>query len=267
MLFMRKFILFSLVLISLASCDDFGKVLKSTDLDYKIERADQYMKEKKYANALTIYENVYGDVRGSNKFEHVAYQIADCNYLLKDYFSASYYFGSFERTFPKSDMAEKSAFLSAYCAYSTSPEFDLDQSDTQKAIETLQLFQLKFPKSPLLDSSQTLIQDLLFKLEKKRFENAKTYYRTTQYKAAVIAFDNMIEDFPNSHFLEDMYYFHFESSYELAINSVLEKKEERLANASKSYINFVDLFPDSERLRGMESKYQRVLEKIEKLNS
>jgi outer membrane protein assembly factor BamD len=259
-----------LLLFALVGCDNFGKVLKSSDTDYKIERATSYMENGKYANALTLYENVFPLVRGTNKGEEVYFKLAECNYKLNDFYSASYYYGAFEKTFPKSDLAEKAAFLSAYCAYSTSPEFDLDQGDTQQAIESLQLFKLKYPQSPLLDSTQSLIQELLYKLEIKRFETAKTYHRTRRYRSASIAFANMIKDFPNTSFDEELYFLMFQSNFELAVNSVVGKKMERLEEAKKSYYNFVDLFPDSDRIKEVENQFKKVnteLEKLEKLNS
>jgi outer membrane protein assembly factor BamD len=72
----------------------------------------------------------------------------------------------------------------------------LDQENTLKAIESLQLFINLYPKSERVAEASKLIQNLRDKLEKKAFENAKLYFVTgaydpSNYKSAIIAFKNV----------------------------------------------------------------------------
>jgi outer membrane protein assembly factor BamD len=43
---------------------------------------------------------------------------------------------------------------------------------------------------------QRMIDELNYKLEFKAYENARQYYKMADYKAADIAFENVLNDFP-----------------------------------------------------------------------
>ena len=69
--------------------------------------------------------------------------------------------------------------------------------DNYKAINELQEFIDKYPESSKIDTCNILIDQLTDKLSKKAFENAKQYFITENYKAAIKALDNVIIDFPS----------------------------------------------------------------------
>ena len=95
---------------------------------------------------------------------------------------AAYHFKQYARTYPLSEFAEDALFMSAYCNYLGSPIPSLDQEPTYKAIDELQVFVNTYPKSPLVDSANHLVDELQLKLETKDFENSKQYYKIKQYK-------------------------------------------------------------------------------------
>ena len=84
------------------------------------------------------------------------------------------------------------------------------------------------------------------KLEKKAFENAKQYNKISDYKSAIVALDNFISDYPGTPFKENALFYKFDSTYQLAINSVVSKKEERLVNAKTAYLNLIKFNSNSE---------------------
>ena len=67
------------------------------------------------------------------------------------------------------------------------------------------------------------------------FENAKQYNTISDYKSALVALDNFIDEYPGTKFKEDALYYKLDSSYYLAINSVATKMQERLQNAKTAY--------------------------------
>ena len=86
--------------------------------------------------------------------------------------------------------------MSAYSDYKSSPTYTLDQEDTYRALTNLDLFLDTYPLSPLKDSCNTIIFKLRAKLEKKAFESAFLYFQTMEYQAALIAFKEVLKDFP-----------------------------------------------------------------------
>lgn len=257
---MRNPIIIGLLSLALifSACSEYQKVLKSTDMQYKYDKALEYFKAEKYIKAYPIFEELHIAYRGSEKGERIAYLLAQCEYGLEDYILAGYRFGQFHKDYPSSVHAEESQFLAAYCNYKMSPRWSLDQTDTYKAIRSFQLFALSYPESSKMDSVNTLLDELRYKIEFKEYKSAKLYYRMERYKAASLAFENFNKRYPNSDYREETFYLSFRSAYMLALNSVDDKKADRIENAMKAYRTFADRFPDSSLLRDAQALHEEL---------
>lgn len=242
---MRK----SLALISMAlllgSCGEFNKAVKSTDLRYKYRMAEKYMAKPDYDRAMPLWEELLSLTRGDTLYESVSYNYAKGYFGMKDYLMASYYLNNFAKMFPHSEHAEECSFLSAYCHYKESPEFELDQRDTYTAIDKLELFMVRYPESGLTDSCLTLIGELRLKLEKKDYYAAQQYLRTRHYEAASRALDQFLRKWPNSKYREEALFSIFQADHDLAVNSVESKKQARKEAGIRSFNTFADAFPES----------------------
>ena len=252
-----------LVAFSLYSCSEYSKVLKSDDPDYKLKMANQYYEAGDYEKALSLYEELIALYRGSNESQEIYFRYANSHFQEKDYYLAGYYFNNFQKTYPSSDRAEKAMFLSAYCSYKNSPTFSLDQTDTYNAIDEFELFLDRYPNSSKQDTVMSLLSELRDKLETKAYNSAKLYYKIEDYKSAVVALNNVLEDYPASEHREEISFLIVKANYKLAINSVTSKKEQRLNDTIESYFNFVDRFENSEYISTAESYYQDALESLE----
>ncbi|NND93531.1 MAG: outer membrane protein assembly factor BamD [Flavobacteriales bacterium] len=261
------FIFFVFLLISLSSCSKFTKLQKENDLDKKYDGALEYYKEEEFLKASILLEELIPLVRGTNKSENVLYYHAKSTYNDRDFILANYYFKNFVKTFPNSQYAEECAFLSSLCLVRESPNFSLDQSDTKKAIDELQLFLDRYPQSDKKDSINVMVKDLRAKLEKKAYEGARQYYHIRRYKSAVIALKNALREYPDSRYREEMMYLIVASQYELAINSIESKKEERLLDTIESYNNFADSYSSSDYMKQAEDWYDNALKALETLRA
>ncbi len=249
----------------ITSCGEYSKALKSTDLNYKFEMAEKYYQEGEYFKALPLLEELIALYRGTDKGEKVYYYYAYCHYYTNDFYLASFYFKNFTKTYPGSKFSEECLFMSAYCYYKNSPVYSLDQTDTYNAIKQMQLFMNRYPTSERRDTCNVLIGELRGKLEMKSFEIAKQYYKTERYKAAKVAFENTLREFPGTKYREEITFLQLKSSYLLATNSISSKKEERLRETIKSYHKFVDAFGKSSRLREAENIFADTTKALERL--
>ncbi|MDA0714120.1 MAG: outer membrane protein assembly factor BamD [Bacteroidetes bacterium] len=264
---MKKYLFFTLCLVGLSSCSEFSKIQKENDLEKKFAKAVEYYNEGECLKSSILFEELISLVRGTSRGEEVYYYHAKSTYCDEDYILGSYYFKNFVKTFPNSQYAEECSYLGAYCLYLESPNYSLDQSDTRTAIAEMQLHLDRFPNTTKKDTINTLIRELREKLEVKEFEHARLYYRTKRYKSAVIALQNALKEYPDSRFREDMLFFIVESNYELAINSIESKKEERLLDTIESYHTFADAYGESPKLRQAEQWYGNAVAELERMKS
>jgi outer membrane protein assembly factor BamD len=239
------FSLLILLLVVLTSCSKYQKLLKSTDNENKYEMAITYYEEKDYYRAIQLFDQLLPFFRGTERAERMAYYYANAHFEQKDYILASYYFRQFSKNFPNSKNAEEAAYMSAYCNYLESPPASLDQTVTYDAIKDLQLYINQYPKSERVAKANDLIDELRSKLETKAFGVAKLYFDMKDYKAAVINFQNIIKDYPDTRYREiAMFYIAKAYSY-YAESSIQSKKGERYQLCSEAVDNFLANYPES----------------------
>lgn len=235
----------------LTSCGEYNKALKSTDYNYKFEFAKQAFEQKRYTQAYTLLEDVHQVFRGTPKAEEALYLLALSYYENKDYLNSGSYFKQYYSQYPKGQYTELARYYSGYGYYLDSPDPQLDQSETVKAIEELQAFLDYFPKSDKVSIAQNAIFELQDKLVLKQLQNATLYfnlgnYMGNNYESCVITAKNAIKDYPYSKYKEQLEFLILKARYNEASESVEEKKEERFRTVIDEYYSFTNDYPDSQ---------------------
>lgn len=244
------YILFALSMTLFTSCGEYQRILKSNDPDAKLEFAKKAFEEKKYTQASTVLTDIVTQLKGSRKAEESLYLLALSHYENKDYENAGAYFRTYYSRYPKGTYAEMARFYSGYGYYLDSPEPQLDQSTTIKAIEELQAFLDYFPKSDRVPVAQNAIFELQDKLTLKELQNAQLYYNLgnylgNNYESAVIVAKNAIKNYPYSKYKEDLEMLILKARYQEASQSVEEKKPDRFRDVVDEYYSFINNYPDS----------------------
>ncbi|WP_299016706.1 outer membrane protein assembly factor BamD [uncultured Polaribacter sp.] len=270
-------VLFSLLL---ASCGEYQKVLNKGTTEEQYKLAVKLYESQKYSKALRLFEKVGPTYRGKPQMERISFMTAQSEFNVKNYPTSGYYFDRFVKSYPKSSKIEEAAFLSAYSYKLASPRFSLDPTDTNKALESFQNFINTYPDSDKIDEANTYYSELRYKLEKKQFEIAKTYYRTADYdkrnyKAAMQAVDNLLEDYLGTSFKEEALFLKFKAAHDFELESTDRRKKQRITVAIDAYEKFANSFPESEHmkeakemlatLKKEEVRIDAIIEKIEKL--
>jgi outer membrane protein assembly factor BamD len=246
----------------------FEKLRTGNDNVAKYREAINLYNDKKYSKALVLFEDLSNKYRGRPENEELLYYFAYTNYRLRDYTSARFHFKNFTDQYPQSGRAEECRFMHAYCYYLESPVYTLDQDNTLKAIESLQLFINLYPKSDRAEEAAKFIQDLRDKLERKSFANARLYLDVGDYKAAVIAFQNSLRDYPDTKYAEEMEFLAVKAQYLYAKNSMLNSQTGRYEEAIQFSDHFVDNYPDSKFKKdaeGLKKDSQKDIETVKKL--
>lgn len=235
---------------ALTSCGEYTRAQKSTDYDYKLDFAKRAFEKKKYVQAATILQDIVTVFKGTEKAEESLYLLALSNYENRDYASAGAYFKTYYTRYPRGKYAELARFYSGYGYYLDSPEPQLDQSDTMKAIEELQGFIDYFPNSDKVGIAQAAIFELQDKLTLKQLQNAQLYYNLgtymgNNYESSIIVAKNAVKDYPYSRYKEDLEMLILKARYQEAAQSVEEKKADRYRDVIDEYYSFINNYPDS----------------------
>lgn len=247
-----------------SSCSDFRKIAKSSDWQEKYNAALAYYKEKDYYRATVLLEDILPIIRGTKTAEEAQFYYAYAHYYQRKYILSAHYFKQFYDTYSRSENAQEAMFMHAYSLYLEAPNSSLDQSSTEEAIQAIQRFINRYPYSEYKERAEAVLAETRLKLETKAYDNALLYYKLSQYKAAIIAFDNFQRDFPDSNFNEEIGYWKLAAQFELAEQSIQTKQKERYYTTIEFYQSFIDRYPESKFVQEAESIYETCLAKIRK---
>lgn len=237
---MKKIIALLVLALAISSCKQkFDVAMKSADKNLILETANEYFANKKWQQAIALYERLPNLVAGTDDAKTVIFNTAYANYYDKQYRVAGHHFKNFSVTFPDDPRAEEAAYMSALCYYEGSYDYNLDQANTQSAINELQNFLNRYPNSERGKNINELIDELSYKIEFKAYEHARQYYNMAEYVSADITFENFLQDYPATKLRSKVYDYIMKSKYHLAMNSKYAKKEDRI-NTALTYTKFVE---------------------------
>ena len=254
----KKIISLILIVAFFASCSEYQKALKTEDVAVKFEVATKLYDAGKYNDAIRLIEQIAPAYRGKPQAEKLFYMFSMSYYNTKQFYLAAYQFESFTSGYPKSEKIEEAAYLGAKCFSKLSPVYSLDQVDTFKAIDKLQAFIDSYPNSSYVAEANKTLRELNDKIERKVYENAKQYNTIMEYKAAMVALDNFVSDYPGTPYKEDALFYKYDSAYQIGINSVPSKMEERLNIAKTAYTSLIKFKPDTKYKKTADDMLARI---------
>ena len=273
---MRKF--FPIIIVSamlLTGCaNEFNQVYKTSDYSYKYEYAKECFMKGKYTRAVTLLQDLVTLQKGTDNAQESLYMLAMAQYLGKDYESAAATFKKYYSSYPKGVYAEMAQYYIGQSLYMSTPEPRLDQSQTVAAISAFQDYLDLFPDAKYKETAQNRLFALQDKLVQKEFYSAQLYYDLGQYfgnctnggnnyEACIITAQNALKDYPYTSMREKFALLIMKSKYELAQQSIEEKKFERFQDAEDECYGFINEYPDS-KSKSLAEKYISKCKEVKK---
>ncbi len=256
-----------LMVLVLASCGEYNKILKSKDPEEKYTYAKKYFDQKKYGRAYTLLEDILPMYRSSSKEQEILFLLAQSYFNNKDYTTATQYYRQYYNKFTKGEYTELARYNAAYGLYLDSPDARLDQTNTYQAIQGFQSFLEYYPQSSKSPDAQNLMFELQEKLAYKEFLAARLYYNLglylgNNYDACVVTAKEALKSYPFSAYSEEYQILIVRSKYELAVNSIDEKKNTRFRELMDEHFNYKNMFPSGKYIKETERYYRRALKDL-----
>jgi len=266
---MRKLLPFLSLVAVLASCNEYQQVLKNEEVKVKYELAEKLYNEGDFKRANRLFEQIAPKYVGKPQGERVMFFFANTYYQIGQYNDSGYQFERFLKAYPRSEKAQEASFMSAKSYYHLSPVYSLDQTDTDKALLKLQNFINTYPDSEYLAAANEIAQELTTKKEKKALEIGKQFTKLGEFYtlehsiSAIKALDNFVVDNPGSVYREEALYYKTAAASNLALNSSLRKKEQRLKDAKNAYNTLLKYFPDTKYAKKADNLVGKIDKELE----
>ncbi len=236
---MKKTLVIIAGILLLSACSQYQKVYNGKDIEAKYKMGWELYEAGKYHKADQLFSQVEKFYKRKPSYQRLLFAHAVTLFNMKYYNAAGEKFRKFTQLYPESSKAEEADYYIVKSYYALSPKYSVDQAYTLRAMEEINRFLKKYPFSEYKTEINKMNTVLQRKLERKYFEVAKLYYDLDRYKAAIRAFNNYLVDYPGSYLKEDALFYRFKSASDLALKSVLSKKEDRLQKAIAYYKNFM----------------------------
>ncbi|GAB5466039.1 MAG: hypothetical protein Kapaf2KO_14750 [Candidatus Kapaibacteriales bacterium] len=162
--------------------------------DYGDENYDE-AKEKLDVIKLQYPSSQYAD--------DAQFYIAMVHFQKEEFILSTYAFNRVPQYYPGSEYSIRSAYMAAVSQAKLSPKYFRDQEYTKKAIKAFQEFQYLFPgQDSLYGLASKQIVELRSKLAEKDFRVAEQYEILDSPKSAIIYYDAVMDDYPDTRFYE-----------------------------------------------------------------
>lgn len=274
-------IVLGFAVVVLASCGEYTTVQKSTDYEYRYEVAKANFVEGKYTQASALLGDVLALMKNTSNGEESLYLLAQSEFCSHNYDIAATYFKKYYQSYPRGLYTQQARYYSAFSLYMMTPEPRLDQTATLEAIREFQSFMDYYPDSPLKPRAQEMIMEMQDKLVEKEYLAAKLYYDLgtymnnsayggSNYEACIVTAQNALKEFPyaSPERREELAILILRAKYQLARESVPEKREARFRDAIDEYYSFINDYPESKYMneaKGMFKDAESIVKK-KKLN-
>lgn len=253
-----KLVLLAVGVMAICSCkSQYEMLLNSNDVDLKMKAAFEYFNDSKYTKAAELFESLSVLTDGTGRDDTVKYYWGLSNYKAKDYYTADTNFENFIESYPRSPFTADARYLRLDCMYRQTLRYELDQTPTYRAINSISEYILEFPSSEHIQSCRDMLVDLNERLDRKAYEAAKLYYKMEDYIASRVAFRNVLKEDSDNVYREDILYYVAMSSYKYAYLSIPERQRERYLTFVDDYFNFIGELPDSHYRKELDAVYKK----------
>jgi outer membrane protein assembly factor BamD len=224
------------VLAILYSCSSSQNV-SELGQEERLQYAIQIYNDEDYQEALDEFQSLILQYPGSAIVDDAQYYLGMSRFQREEFILAAYEFSKLIKSMPASEFLDDSQYMLAESYYGLSPNYNLDQQYTRKAIEEYQAFIDFFPLNEKVAEAEKKINELNEKLARKSLNIAQIYEKMEFYTASLKYYDEVVETYHDTPYAPQALY----GKINLLMNR--ERQDEALTEMKK----FLKLFPNDER--------------------
>ena len=248
---MNKLLIFISVVIFGWSCSSSIDTVNLSPED-RLKNAIRLYEDEDDEEAVKEFEAILLQYSGSSLVDDAQYYLAQTRFLRQEYIIAAYEFSKLIKNMPASTFVADSQFMLAECYFELSPNYNLDQTYTVKAIEEFQAFIDFFPLNEKVQDAEARIHRLNLKLAEKDFTVAHIYEKLDYYTASMKYYDKVVETYHDTKYAPKALF------KKIMLLMDREREDEALTEMKK----FMLLFPEDEEAKYIGELKSSLEEKI-----
>ena len=228
----------------LIGCAGSGRLNYETP-EEAYNRGMEHYEDGRYMRAAEYFRGAFDFGRAHAHAADAQLMLARAHRENGDMLLAANEYQRFIQIYRSDERVQEATYEYAMTFVARSPRYQLDQTDTQRAVQELQLFIDRYPSSAHVASAEAEIRQLREKLGRKEYESAKLYERRDIYESAAITFEGVFDRYPDTEWADDALAGAIRNYVEFSRASVAAKQAERFQKAAELFDRLVEIFPDS----------------------
>jgi len=250
------------LLVVLTGCSGSNRI-SHTSAEQAFQRGKAQYDDGDYDRAIRYFRGVFQYGRGSQWADDAQFYLANSYREQGKYLIAANEYERFSQLYRNNQRRPEAEYQRAMMYYKLSPRYQLDQSNSRRAISYFQLFIERNPRHELVADAQTKIDELRNKMARKQFEAGELYERRDMWEASALTFAGVFDSYPDTEWADDALLGAVRAYIEYADRSVRNKVDDRLEKAISNYERLTQVFPDSPLLGRAETLYQEAQSKLD----
>ena len=204
--------------------------------DEQFARAQERYADSDYQQAIADFQTFTFNYPQDPRVPEARWMTAEAYYQVEDWATAAQEYFNFQRDHPRDERAARSLFQAgrAYQQMSLRPE--LDQRDTERAVNAYDRVIVEYPRSEYVEEARERKAQLRDKLAEKVYLNAEFYFDHENYPATVIYLTDLIEQYTDTAWIPPAYALLARSQCEQGLGE----------RASEVYLRLREDYPESQ---------------------
>ncbi len=245
----KKYFFVLLLLGLLSACSSTVDTTGFT-AEQHLQYAQKLLTDGDYEEAVREYQSILLQYSGTAINDDAQYFLGMTYFKREQYILAAYEFSKLIRDIPTSTFVQDAQFMLAESYYKLSPNYQLDQSYTKKAIEEFQAFIEFFPTHPKVKEAEKKINELNLKLAHKEFHSAQIYERMEYYNAAMQYYTKVYETYHDTKYAPEALYNKIK---------ILVDQKHYVDKALRNIATFLDKYPNDKRAEELKKLKESLL--------
>jgi outer membrane protein assembly factor BamD len=163
-------------------------------------KAESYYGREKYFQSAELYKAFLARYPGDDRSDYAQFRLAESYFNDDEYPLAAVEYQVLISNYGYSDYVDDALFKMGVSFWEDAPSVQRDQQKVRDALSRFEQFLQTFPSSELAPEVRRYIGLVHERLAHKAYLNARWYYRTNKYGAALIYFDKVIDNYPGNQY-------------------------------------------------------------------
>src|SRR5690606_16312391 len=175
-----------------------GPPLHPVGPDQLFERGMAAYEARKWSEAIRAFERITMEYPTHPRIQEARFRLADSYFGRKEYVTAASEFVRLATDYPSGSWADDARVKACEAYYELSPKPALDQQDTPAAIHHCRSLGNHPPSSEFAPLAEAKVAELRNKLAVKVLESAEFYYQRKAYDPAILYFEDVLREYPDT---------------------------------------------------------------------